>query len=1719
TATTDTTDATPVEASPPSSSRRLKLGLLLTAFFTLLIGLIVIAVLLAQLSTTPPPPPTPTPRPPNPPPSRRIDCLFDYRQLEGGASRANCEQRGCVFEEVADDSLGAPSCFYPDSSQRLGFDAVEVFDHRGGVGGLTAWLRPRGDGGGRYFGGNLPHLKLTATHLSDSTVRIQIVSANESRYEVPVPLDLPQTGSDRPRYEVSVTKEPFSFQVKRRSTGVIIFQLEPTAFIYADQLIQVATDLPSNKLLGIGETLKPKLLIQMDRFRTWALFSRDEPVFNEQRNHYGVHPFYMSIEPDNSAHGVLMWNSNAMEFVTTPGPKLVYRTTGGVFDQFLFLGPDPESVTAQYHQLVGRPSLPPYWSLGFHLSRYGYRSLAQINDTLARNRAIGLPIDVLHLDIDHLDQRRVFTVDPVNYAGLYDFLVDQRNRFGMRNIAILNPVVVINSSSYRPFELGRQMDAFVRWRSADEMPPGDFDFLNDTVLLGYVWPSGKVVFIDFFKNSAVEYWSQLLTEHHSTGVPFDGIWLDMNEPANFGTNEEKPWNWPEHARPYWSLKCNNRSLLEMPLYRPSAAYYWDSDDGKKVAQLSDKTICMYAMHSLGGGSQQRQLLHYNVHSLYGYAMESATRHALKLLAPSRRKPIVSRSNYPGSGAGSGTWLGDNDSSESHMRYATIGMLEFGLFGLPFVGADICGFFGTASAQLCTRWMQVGAFYPFSRNHNFQSSPDQDPAVYQQACPRCVQQMVRAVRQRYRLNPHFYTLFHRAHRHGGTVVRPLFFKSDSSEPLSHWLPPGVWFDITASESLTLANHASHAEGWGYRRVWKVDGTSRRVTTEVVAADPLPLVHLRGGYSLFTAAPTTSTRDQVESGRLQLLVAMSADETSQGELFWDDGESDYSDRLDGPNVPLFHVTVNCAKRRCIVSPTQDGIPSQPKLLESVTILAPVGNPDDPPPRELLINGRPVEFRYAWIDGDGRSRQGVVMATNLTAALRLNQRLEIEWRSDRRYGLSGRIDCAPEAWAGEGIGVDECSRRGCRLDDTHRDHLSGWVPRCYLDASTRPNSYRVHTSATRSAASSRSVRTVYGANRVDNMRHYAPGADRLEIGVHQLRSGALRIKITNPDVPRYEVPISLNLTEASDSSPLPLTASVRNDANGRLVVSVSRTVGSQVIWDTAPTGGLVYEDQFLQLAAALPTSVVYGLGEHTHPNLRHRFDYATWPMFSRDQPVGGMYGNFYGVHPLLIARDAEGGSFGIFFLNSNAQEVQFVPESAMVYRTIGGILDVYFLPGPTIGQVVSQYTELVGRPSLPPVWSLGYHLCRYGYNSLATMAATVQRNIDSGVPIDVQYADIDHFEGNRIFTYDRRNFDGLPRLVEQMRSQWSIRFVYLLDPTVVSNATRGTYPAYDTGLELDVFVKWPLGASPDRDIYGNDNLLGYAWPQGRVVFPDYFSTRAQDYWVAAIVNYTRDSGLTFDGLWLDMNEPANFGTNEERPWNWPEHARPYWSLKCNLSDKLETPPYKTKMWGPWISDKTICMNALHNDGKYRHYDVHSLYGKMQSIATDRAVKQITGKRGLVITRATFPGDGQFGGTWLGDNGKSWTHLRDSIIGMVEHGFFGIPFVSALHCSLVYSESKPGHPATHLFQVGADICGYFGDSVDRDLCLRWSQAGSWYPFSRSHNGLNGAPQDPAAFDPGTTAAIRESLVDRYRLLPYLYTQMRAAQTEGPPPVRALFQ
>lgn len=93
--------------------------------------------------------------------------------------------------------------------------------------------------------------------------------------------------------------------------------------------------------------------------------------------------------------------------------------------------------------------------------------------------------------------------------------------------------------------------------------------------------------------------------------------------------------------------------------------------------------------------------------------------------------------------------------------------------------------------------------------------------------------------------------------------------------------------------------------------------------------------------------------------------------------------------------------------------------------------------------------------------------------------------------------------------------------------------------------------------------------------------------------------------------------------------------------------------------------------------------------------------------------------------------------------ASEVIGIPANGtqpakLTYRTVGGILDFYVFTGPTPAEVVQQYLDVIGLPYMPPYWGLGFHLCRWGYESADKMKAVIKRMRDYDFPyVSIRYS----------------------------------------------------------------------------------------------------------------------------------------------------------------------------------------------------------------------------------------------------------------------------------------------------------------------------------------------------------------------------------------------
>ncbi|ERE69027.1 lysosomal alpha-glucosidase-like protein [Cricetulus griseus] len=708
-------------------------------------------------------------------------------------------------------------------------------------------------------------------------------------------------------YSVEFSEEPFGVIVRRKLDGRVLLNTTVAPLFFADQFLQLSTSLPSPHITGLAEHLSP-LMLSTEWTRV-TLWNRDVPP-SPGTNLYGSHPFYLVLEDGGLAHGVFLLNSNAMDVVLQPSPALTWRSTGGILDVYVFLGPEPKSVVQQYLEVVGYPFMPPYWGLGFHLCRWGYSSTAIVRQVVENMTRAHFPLDVQWNDLDYMDTRKDFTFTQDGFADFPD-MVRELHQGGRRYIMILDPAISSSgpAGSYRPYDEGLRRGVFIT---------------------------------------------------NSTGQPLIG--KDMNEPSSFIRGSQ--WGCPDNE-------------LENPPYVPAVV----------GGALQAATIC--------ASSRQFLSTHYNLHNLYGLTQAIASNRAL-VKTRGTRPFVISRSTFAGHGQYAGHWTGDVSSSWEHLSYSVPDILQFNLVGVPLIGADICGFLGDTSEELCVRWTQLGTFYPFMRNHNDYKSKPQEPYRFSETAQ---QAMRKAFTLRYALLPYLYTLFHGAHIRGDTVARPLFleFPEDPNtwsvdrqllwgsallitpvlEPgkteVTGYFPEGTWYNLQMVPMEGLGSLPSPPSSLPSPLRSVVHSKGQWLTLEA----PLDTinVHLRAGYIIPLQGPSLTTTESRKQP-MALAVALTASGEAYGELFWDDGES-----LDALERGAYTQVTFLAKNDTIVNElvhvAKEGADLQ---LRKVTVLGVATAPT-----QVLSNGVPVSnFTY--------SPESKILA--IPVSLLMGEQFQIDW-----------------------------------------------------------------------------------------------------------------------------------------------------------------------------------------------------------------------------------------------------------------------------------------------------------------------------------------------------------------------------------------------------------------------------------------------------------------------------------------------------------------------------------------------------------------------------------------------------------------------------------------------------------------------------------------------------------------------------------------------------
>lgn len=369
--------------------------------------------------------------------------------------------------------------------------------------------------------------------------------------------------------------------------------------------------------------------------------------------------------------------------------------------------------------------------------------------------------------------------------------------------------------------------------------------------------------------------------------------------------------------------------------------------------------------------------------------------------------------------------------------------------------------------------------------------------------------------------------------------------------------------------------------------------------------------------------------------------------------------------------------------------------------------------------------------------------------------------------------------------------------------------------------------------------------------------------------------------------------------------------------------------------------------------PQESCYGLGERAYTlNLRGK-SLTLW----NNDPIDPYE---RGTDPLCLSIPFYLGvinslAYGMFWDNPGHGTVDLgaARPNEIIYESEGGELRFTLFAAADPKAVIARFTELTGRIPLPPLWALGYHQARFGYDSQSRLIEIANGMRQRGIPCDVLYLDADYMQEFRVFTVDGTRFPNFETLMQKLHDA-GFRLILVLNPGVKAD----NYNIDQSGIREGIFLKYPDGQLVTAPV----------WP-GAAHFPDFTNPAGRAWWSEQLSALT---SLGIDGIWNDMNEPKTFSIEMEVP---------------SLPDSVQ----------------------VHQDGLGgSHADYHNVYGLLMARATMEGLeKHRYNQRPFNLSRAGYAGVQRYAGAWTGDNTSTWDHLRLSLSMVLNLSMSGMSMV----------------------------------------------------------------------------------------------------------------
>ena len=356
------------------------------------------------------------------------------------------------------------------------------------------------------------------------------------------------------QYQIEIKKFPFDLKIKiwekRNTKKAPVFNdmlCDQTGLNWINEDHKISKNFKIQDgefFMGLGEKTGPI----NRRGNAYSMWNSDVPAYSlEQDPLYVSIPFYITGN-DKHVYGIYVDHSSKSHF--NFGAACDYTSISVEDDHlryYVILGNSVSEISSKYRKLTGYTPLPPKWSLGFHQSRWSYKSQEEVLNLANEFKRKQLPLDAIHLDIHYMDACKVFTFDNKQFPNPKSMVESLKNQ-GVNIITILDPGIKVEKG-YPAYENALKQDLFLKYPNGKNYEAG-------------VWP-GLCNFPDFTNPKARNWWSNSVKFYTDLGI--SGLWNDMNEPAAWG--KEVPSYIRFHREGHLSNLTQNRNIYGMQMAR------------------------------------------------------------------------------------------------------------------------------------------------------------------------------------------------------------------------------------------------------------------------------------------------------------------------------------------------------------------------------------------------------------------------------------------------------------------------------------------------------------------------------------------------------------------------------------------------------------------------------------------------------------------------------------------------------------------------------------------------------------------------------------------------------------------------------------------------------------------------------------------------------------------------------------------------------------------------------------------------------------------------------------------------------------------------------------------------------------------------------------------------------------------------------------------------